>query len=197
MRKKLNADSIEYREVAYSGSLRPDDIGWMEPDRQYVFVPSSGSRAELLRLLPSMLEKRNSMADPDNVRLFGYPEWIILRGDVAQKLHQMNAVIYSRFRVHPDNYRTRHLERRFQEWYGSPMTPTAPMQGTLGYDMGMWILKALTSTPGEDLGEKNFVYHGLQSGFDLINQQAHSGLINESLYFIYFLPDGQIDKVVL
>ncbi|MDE6306237.1 MAG: LysM peptidoglycan-binding domain-containing protein [Muribaculaceae bacterium] len=197
MRKKLTADSIEYHEVAYSGSLRPDDIGWMEPDRQYVFVPSSGSRAELLRLLPSMLEKRNSMADPDNVRLFGYPEWIILRGDVAQKLHQMNAVIYSRFVSDPDNYRTRHLERRFQEWYGSPMTPTAPMQGTLGYDMGMWILKALTSTPGEDLGEKNFVYHGLQSGFDLIRQQAHSGLINESLYFIYFLPDGQIDKVVL
>lgn len=197
MREQLTADGIEFREVEYSGSLRPDDIQWMEPDSQYVFIPSSGLRAELVRLLPAMLEKRNSMSDPDNIRLFGYPEWIILRGDVAQKLHNMNAVIYSRFTSDPDNYRTRSLERRFQDWYGTPMIPTAPMQGSLGYDTGMWIIKALTSTPGENLKDKNFVYHGIQSGFDLVKPQEQSGMFNDSLYFIYFLPDGQIDKVIL
>ena len=197
MRERLAADNIDYREVTYSGSLRDADVAWMEPDGKYVFVPSSGSRAELLRLLPTMLDKRASMAAPDNVRLFGYPEWVILRGDVANKLHQMNAVIYSRFVADSDNYRTRNLERRFQEWYGNAMTPTAPMQGTLGYDTGMWIIKALTSTPGEDLTGKNFVYHGLQSGFDLLQNSDMEGMVNESLYFIYFLPDGELDKIVL
>lgn len=197
MKQRLDTERITYREVVYSGSLRDADVAWMETDGKYVFVPSSGSRAELMRLLPTMLDKRASMSAADNVRLFGYPEWVILRGEVANKLHQMNAVIYSRFVADSDNYRTRRLENRFQEWYGHTMTPTAPMQGTLGYDTGMWIIKALTSTPGEDLADKHFVYHGLQSGFDLIQHPDMKGMVNESLYFIYFLPDGTIDKTVL
>lgn len=197
MKRRLTDEHIDYREVVYAGNLRPADIEWMQPDSQYVFIPSSGMRAELTRILPAMLDKRATMAVPDNVRLFGYPEWVILRGDIAQKLHQMNAVIYSRFVADSENYRTRMLERRFSDWYGTPMTPTAPMQGTLGYDTGMWIIKALTSTPGETLTNKNFVHHGIQSGFDLMHQDDMQGMVNESLYFIYFLPDGQLDKIVL
>jgi LysM repeat protein len=197
LRRRLVENNTEYREVTYSGSLRTTDLEWMDITSKYVFIPSSGARAELQRLLPTLIDKREDMATAENIRIFGYPEWVILRGDIAQKLHKLDAVIYSRFVYDSDDYRTRRLERRFQEWYGTAMTQTAPMQGTLGYDTGSWIIKALSATPGEDISTKNFVYYGLQSGFDLSQPTAESGMINEALYFINFLSNGETEKVVL
>lgn len=187
---RLDHDSIPYRTVDYTGTLSDSDIAWMAPGVRYVVIPTSSSRSVLNAILPALAEKRSGIDAPDELRLFGFPEWIILRGDLQKKLHEMNTTIYSRFVMDADSYRTRNLENRFQQWYGTAMIPTAPMQGTLGYDTGMW---AILTALGKDSGHK-----GLQSGFEPVPVgDGEQGWINNSLYFIHFLPTGTIERTSL
>lgn len=187
---RLDNDGIPYRTIEYTGNLSDADIAWMTPGERYIAIPTSSSRATLNAILPALSEKRTRIDAPEELRLFGFPEWIILRGDLQKKLYEMNTTIYSRFVMDTDNYRTRNLANRFQQWYGTAMIPTAPMQGTLGYDTGMWAI--LTSLGNES------DYKGLQTGFSPVPVgDGEQGWINNSLYFIHFLPSGTIERTSL
>ena len=150
----------------------------MSPDRfpadgRFVFIPASGSREMLTRILTPLIQLRQKASLPDNVRLFGYPEWVIVRGEQARKLHSLDTVIYSRFASDTDSYPTRLLGMRYDDWFGTKMANAVPVYGLLGYDAGRWMLG----------GGRSYV--GLQNSFE-------PGAVNSALYLIYFSPDGQV-----
>ncbi len=150
----------------------------MTPDRfpadgRFVFIPASGSREMLTRILSPLIQLRQNASLPDNVRLFGYPEWVIVRGEQARKLHSLDTVIYSRFASDTDSYPTRLLGMRYDDWFGTKMANAVPVYGLLGYDAGRWMLGGGQS------------YVGLQNSFE-------PGAVNSALYLIYFSPDGQV-----
>lgn len=184
----LTSAGTEYRAIAHNGKLDESQLAWMAPDKRYVFVPTSSSRVVLNSILPAITTKKQEADDAGNVALFGYPEWIIIRGDLLQKLHEAGTTIYSRFVMNPDNYRSRTLESRFRECYGTAMIPTAPMYGTLGFDTGMWIINAAMDP------EKAACYTGIQNGFNLIRKAPDQGYVNNSLFLIDFMPNGLIES---
>lgn len=140
---------------------------------RFVFVPASGSREMLNRILLPLTRVRSRAAVPDNVRLFGYPEWVIVRGEASNRLHELDTVIYSRFASDSDSYPTRLLGLRYDDWFGTKMANAAPVYGLLGYDVGRWMLG----------GGRSYV--GLQNSFE-------PGSVNTALYLIYFSPDRQV-----
>lgn len=185
---ELTAANKEFRAITHNGNLDETQLEWMSPDSRYVFVPASGSRVVLNSILPAILSKKRAAVSSDDVVLFGYPEWIIIRGDLQQKLHEAGTTIYSRFVMNPDNYRSRTLDNNFRQWYGSDMIPTAPMYGTLGYDTGMWIINSVINP------ETASHYTGIQNGFHIAPCNSGQGYVNRSLFFINFMPNGLIES---
>ncbi len=185
---ELTAANKEYRAITHNGNLDETQLEWMSPDARYVFVPASASRVVLNSILPAILSKKRAAVSSDDVVLFGYPEWIIIRGDLQQKLHEAGTTIYSRFVMNPDNYRSRTLDNNFRQWYGSDMIPTAPMYGTLGYDTGLWIINSVTKP------ETASHYTGIQNGFNIGRCDSGQGYVNRSLFFINFMPNGLIES---
>lgn len=171
---EMDAKGIDYETMEFSGDLTGEMLAErFTPGQRYVFVPTAGSREMLARILNPLTELRSGALIPDDVRLFGYPEWIIVRGEQARKLHGLHTAIYSRFATDSDSYPVRRVGMRYEDWYGSKMSNAAPVYGLLGYDAGLWMLGN-----GED-------YSGLQNSFT-------AGDVNSALYFIYFSPDGKM-----
>lgn len=172
---RLDRLGRRYETVDFAGDLDEKILSpeHFPADERFIFVPASGSREMMTRILVPLIDLRGRADVPDNIRLFGYPEWIIVRGEQARKLHELDTAIYSRFATDTDSYPTRLLGMRYEDWFGSKMANAAPVYGMLGYDTGRWML-----ADGQS-------YTGLQNSFE-------PGSVNTALYFVYFAPDGKI-----
>ncbi len=174
LRLRLTAAGISFEELEFTGELSDAALSMkLNPGTRYVFVPDAASREMLTRILDPLAEARSRALLPDDVRLFGYPEWIILRGEQARKLHALHTAIYSRFASDSDSYPTRRVGLAYEDLFGMKMANAVPVYGLLGFDAGRWML-----------GE-NESYVGLQNSFV-------PGSVNSALYFVYFSPDGHI-----
>ena len=105
---------------------------------------------------------------------------------MEEKLHRLNTVIYSRFSADMDNYPTRRVMLRYTDWYGRSMNNTAPVYGLLGYDVMQWMF----CTADSDISA---LFNGLQSAISVSCPSASGdcGMVNSSLDFMYFLPNGK------
>jgi len=178
---------IPYEQIDYAGKLTPADLESL-PERDYIVLPTSSSREALLKILPSLTEfaDRNTSAD---VRLFGYPEWVVLRGDIKDKLHKLNAIVYSRFSTDLDGADVTAVNRAYAKWYGSEPDRSLPDTMLLGFDTLAWILHATANGIAEP-------YTGLQNSFH-ITELPDAGDVNEALYFINFTRSGRVDAQTL
>lgn len=191
---ELNARGVKWKEIKYDNKLRPGDLSSLEPSgTQYIFVPISGKQAEANRFMPGLIEWRDAKSDtdPGRVRVFGYPEWVTFRGETFQNMHELGAVVYSRFNANPTSWRGRVLDGKFKRFYGSAMEQETPRQGAMGFDGGMYLIKALS-----DNAPSSFVYDGVQNPFDFVKVPG-GGWRNDALYLINYRPGGLIEETKL
>lgn len=193
----LDTHGTAYTDIEFADFLSADDLGSLDPTASYLFIPQSGAQSEFTKIINALRKLRDDSADPERIKLFGYPEWITFRGDAQDRLHKMNATIYSRFYVDNHSFRTKDLDEKFRHWYGKPMLKAMPTQGTLGFDTGMFLIKSLGDNKGQLGDNATWRYDGVQSGFHLVKPTDDGGLINEALYFITFRPSGLIEKVFI
>lgn len=193
----LDTHGTAYTDIEFADFLSADDLAGLDPSTSYLFIPQSGAQSEFTKIINALRKLRDDSADPERIKLFGYPEWIIFRGDAQDRLHKMNATIYSRFYVDNHSFRTKDLDEKFRHWYGKPMLKAMPTQGTLGFDTGMFLIKSLGDNKGQLGDNATWRYDGVQSGFHLVKPTDDGGLINEALYFITFRPSGLIEKVFI
>lgn len=179
---ELVHSGVPFEKIDYSGKLSMQDLESL-PARDYVIVPTSGSREALMKILPALNDL--SQANPSmELRLFGYPEWVVLRGEIKENLHRLNALVYSRFSIDLDGSDVAAVNEAYAKWYGTEPVPSFPDTMLLGFDAMAWILHASTNgieTP----------YRGLQNSFT-IREVPDGGDVNGALYFITFEPDGLI-----
>lgn len=179
----LVRNGIPYEQIDYSGKLQIEQLTAL-PSRDYVIVPTSGSREALMKVLPTLTEFAE--ANPANdVRLFGYPEWVVLRGDIKDKLHKLGATVYSRFSTDLDGEDVATVNGEYKHWYGEEPQPSLPDVMLLGYDTIAWILNS--AEKGRDVP-----YVGLQNSFKVTNLED-AGSVNDALYFITFTRTGRVD----
>lgn len=194
LRLDFERHGTPFEEIRYTGPLRPEDLGKLDPAGRYAFIPNSSGQADLNRILPALIEYRLTMTDPDPMRLYGYPEWTTFRGETLHNMHAVNTYVYSRFFTSPDDPWARNVEQAFERWYGTPMAAAVPRQGLLGFDTGMFLIKAL------EAGMKPAdapVYRGVQNAFRFVRPAGIEGYVNDDLYFVNFRPSGITDRISL
>lgn len=183
----LVGHGIPYEQIDYTGKLTAENLATIQAGRQYVVVPTSHSREALLRILPALTEAAANV-NPD-INLFGYPEWVVLRGDIKDKLHKLNTTVYSRFSTDLDGADADAVRESYARWYGTPMEHTAPITSLLGYDVARWLM-SITDDSGADMP-----YEGIQTSFKLKDAPYDGGgRYNNALYLINFSPSGTINS---
>jgi len=174
---------IPYEQINYSGKLTAEDLHSLE-SRNYVCIPTSATREALMKVLPALLELAE--ANPaTGVEMMGYPEWVVLRGEIKEKLHQLNTTVYSRFSTDLDGADVAAVNRQYAKWYGEEPQPSLPDVMLLGYDTISWLLN----------GSENH-YVGLQNSFKIV-ELDDAGQVNEGLYLINFTRTGRVDARAL
>lgn len=183
---KLVTSGIPYEKIDYTGKLTEQDLAQLPAGKDYLFIPTSHSREALMRILPALEDFK---AMNSSATLFGYPEWIVLQGDIKDRLHKLNTTIYSRFAADPasDKYKT--VAAAYEETYGAPLERSIPNQALLGFDAASWILRAAEAGAEEP-------YTGVQNSFKF-KEIDGGGFENTSLYFITFAPEGAIEVTLL
>lgn len=196
LRSELSSRNLPFTEIHYSGYLKESDLAQLEHDNRYIFVPASGTQTEFSHIIGALKTYRENLLNYNNVRLFGYPEWITFRSDMLENLHTMNSTIYSRFFNDDSSYRSRDFAELYKRWYGSPMMSAIPVQGILGFDTGFYIINAI-HRDNNGLNNSHYSYDGIQSGYHFSKPAESEGVINDRLYFINFRPSGVIEKLPL
>lgn len=178
---------IPWETIDYSGKLTSEQISGL-PKNDYIFVPTSSSREALLKVIPALIEFHNATPESE-ARLFGYPEWVVLRGDIKENLHRLNATVYSRFSTDLDGSDVEAVNTAYTKWFGSEPAPSFPDTMLLGFDTMAWIVS--TAANGLDAP-----YRGFQNAFT-ISEVQNGGDVNTALYFITFGVDGHVTAETL
>lgn len=187
---ELTAQGIPFKEVVYGGSLAADQLrDDFDDTQELVVVPVQMSQRDLNKLLTTLLEVREER--PADVTLFGYPEWITYRGETKENLHKLSTTYYSRFIDDPDDRYTKRVTDAYRQWYGSEMGSSVPRPGVMGFDVGIFLLRALKAGHGS-FDTATPTYQGVQNGFKLSRADG-GGWYNDRIYFVNLRPTGTID----
>ena len=179
----LVKSGIPYEQIDYSGKLTAEDLQALPP-RNYVCIPTSATREALMKVLPALLDLAE--ANPEiGVEMLGYPEWVVIRGEIKEKLHKLNATVYSRFSTDLDGADVAAVNREYTKWYGEEPQQSLPDVMLLGYDTVMWLLNGVENP-----------YIGLQNAFKIV-ELDDAGQVNEGLYLINFARSGRVDARTL
>ncbi len=184
LKTRLSNASVQYREIIYKSVLTDEDLSTLSPDSAYVFVPLASSRSEFFKIEPSLKEFKDASSRRSDVVVFGYPEWLTFRGELAEKLGDLDVMVYSRFFEDESADEYVGVAEKFKEVYGTPMLDVVPSQGLLGYDTGMFLLRTLPLCGGDFHAYKEY-HPGLQTSF-LLDDSSTRGLVNTSLLLIRF-----------
>lgn len=194
LKQRLDSDSTEYREITFRNLLSHRDLDTLAMERNYVFVPISGSRAEFAKISEAIRRFGDSRPQ-QSVRLFGYPDWIVFRGEYFNRLGELEATIYTRFYADMKNADVESFAQLFRHTYGTEMLDAAPVQGLLGFDTGMYLLSALKEY-GKEFADNLGPYNGLQSVMNF-HQSPGRGEVNDALLIVTFAPDGSTIKTTI
>ena len=194
LKEQLDKNEVAYTNITFRNLLNHRDLDTLATDRNYVFVPISGSRAEFAKISEAI--SRFGEARPENsIRIFGYPDWITFRGEYLTRLGNMEATIYTRFYADKNDPETRLVEERYKELYGQEMMDAAPVQGLLGFDTGIYLID-LIKEYGKDFADNLESFRGLQSVMNFTSKNDE-GYVNDALLIVTFTPRGHALKTVI
>lgn len=190
LRSELKSKGIKSREIVYQNFLSPDNLeGFNVVDSAYVFIPLSGTRTDFNKIAPSLKALKSQASDPENVSLFGYPEWIMFRNEQLAMLQDLNTRIYTRYFPLTESPVADMLKAEYQKYYGAQMLESVPSPGILGYDTAIFLIKSLRNNEGDfEIGFMD--YDGVQTGFSMIRPEGVNGYVNDNLYFVDFRNGG-------
>ncbi|MCC8114389.1 MAG: LysM peptidoglycan-binding domain-containing protein [Bacteroidales bacterium] len=187
---------VEPIDIEFDDALTERDLDVLEPELKYVFLYKSGSQSAFNRAALTLLNVISEEGYNGRFGVFGYPDWTMFRNESLAHLHQLGAVIYSRFDFGADSAGMKELQDKFQRWYGQAMLEAFPSQGALGYDVGAFLLSTLQQGSFKEQLEDGAVFQGVQSTFNLV-QDNSKGYVNNALYIIQYRPDGSYTVKVL
>lgn len=161
---------------------------FMDPGTKYVFVPTSGGKNLLAKIVKALKKAKTDRFDCELI-LFGHPEYSLYLRDFQEDLMAIDTYIYARF-FNSRGYRYREIERRYNDWFGETMFYTAPTMGLLGFDVAQYLVTKLSANKVFADDEKQ--YDGIQTNFKFQRISNWSGFINNSVDIIHFAPDHTI-----
>lgn len=159
-------------------------------DRLNIIVPDDDSELRL-ELMSQPLKLFAGVYPDYQISLFGYPTWQTLASNTL--LYQFNATFYSVYYANLTSPAVKKFQTNFQHWYSRNLIATFPKYGMLGYDTGMYFVQLLDAF-GIAIGKNinNINYSGIQTNFMFEPVGAKGGFINNSLFFVEYMPDRNV-----
>jgi hypothetical protein len=194
LRTRAAASGRDIVEIKYTGTLKASDLSALTEGSSYIFVPASGTQTEFSRVIATLKEHKESLIDFNQARLFGYPEWITFRTETLENMRYMNTTIYSRFYNDDSSLRSKSFAADYSRWYGVSLMNAIPVQGILGFDTGMYLIRAINDNASFS---STTSYQGVQSDFHFESDGNNAGMVNKALYLINFRPSGITEKISL
>lgn len=194
---ELSTLGITPETIKFDGHLSYEEVGEnLIPSGNYVILPMSGSVGAFNKFCTSLAKyiEEDLAAGGGSAVVFGYPEWAAFKGRPLEQLAKLNAVYYSRFNVDDKSQRYKDADEMFKQWYGAGMLAGFPIQALQGYDLIEYLLATMKFT-GSNL-KKAREYEGVQAAYRLVTPNGKQGIINDALYIISVLPDGNISAEV-
>ena len=167
----------------------------LRPDRENIFVPTSGSNVALIKLLPHLtVTVRQNPEVP--VHLFGYPEWQTYTKDHLEAFFELDTYFYSSFYTNNLLPSAAEFTRNYRHWFAKDMEERYPKYGMLGFDTGYYFLKGLAqygTTFEENLNRLNVT--SIQTGFKFQRVNNWGGFINRKVFFVHFTKNYELIKL--
>lgn len=194
LKKALSDEGEKYHEIEFKDKLSLATLSQLPDSVNYAFIPVSSSISELNRFVSAINNFKEGRLS-SNISLFGYPEWLIARGETLEALHEINSYIFSRFYSVDNDFAMNELKSRFRQWYGVGIADKIPRQGVYGFDTGMFLIRTLNNNNG-DFSRLPMSYYGNQNSFDFIKENG-GGFVNDELYIINFAPGNIYFKFLI
>lgn len=195
LKSQLSSKGRKYQELTFNDNLSSEDLSKLSSQYKYAFIPTTSNTEELDRIVHAIGGYKDLRSNLGDVSLWGYAEWLKLRGSKLEKLHELNTTVFSRFFSDTDDPADEKLKAMFLKWYGQPMMDGVPSQATFGFDTAMYLLRAL-SLNGGNFDRPTPQYTGIQNTFDFSKVDG-GGYLNDEMYMINFAPSGATLKTGL
>ena len=187
-RAHIAARGISYSSITVTGELSYDRLSReMNPGTRYVFIPSSGSKNLLKKVVRALKQAKQERFDCDMVML-GYPEYVLYLKDYQDDLQTIDTYMFSRF-FNAKGFRTRDFDTLYRRWFGGETLTAYPNMGLLGYDTAMFIVQAFNETGSMGTAP---LHKGIQTSFRFERQNNWGGYVNQAFDIVHFTTDHTI-----
>ena len=196
MKSELKDNSIKYKQIRLTNEVTPETvIAAMDTLSENIFIPLSGERTTLTKLLPNLTMVRREHPN-FNMQLFGYPEWQTYTQDFLANFYELDTYFYSSFYTNNLFPAAINFTRNYRRWYSKDMANSYPKYGMLGFDIGYFFLRGLSQWGNklEDNLNKGGVT-AIQTGFKFERVNNWGGFINRKVFFVHFSKNYELIKL--
>lgn len=167
----------------------------LRPDRENIFIPTSGSNMTLIKVLPQLTLLVRDQPE-SRIHLFGYPEWQTYTKDHLEAFFELDTYFYSSFYTNNLLPAAINFTKNYRKWYGKEMDERYPKFGMLGFDTGYFFLKGL-SRYGSDFEQSmpGMSLTPIQTGFKFQRANNWGGFINKKVFFVRFTKNYELIKL--
>lgn len=196
MKEELKGNNVKFKQIRLSNEVTPEKvIAAMDTLSGNIFIPLSGEKSALTKLLPNLTLVRREHPK-FNMHLFGYPEWQTYTQDFLSSFYEMDTYFYSSFYTNNLFPAAISFTRDYRRWYSKDMANTYPKYGMLGFDIGYFFLRGLSQWGDkleENLNKINVT--SIQTGFKFERVNNWGGFINRKVFFVHFSKDYELIKL--
>ncbi|MBR1651986.1 MAG: ABC transporter substrate-binding protein [Alloprevotella sp.] len=193
LRSRLQARGYSVTEFSYEAPLEQMRSAASDK-RPTVVIPDAGDADALSKVLAKM-EGFKKFYPQYDLRLFGYEAWLNnLEPAVANRLHAANAYVPTGSYCNLYDPVTLAFNEAYVRAYGEEPLNVTPRMGLLGYDVALHMLTGIAAY-GADFCTQSSEAPLLQTQLRFQRVEQGGGLVSNSLFFIHFRTDGQIERL--
>ena len=193
MKSELKDNSIKYKQIRLTNEVTPETvIAAMDTLSENIFIPLSGERTTLTKLLPNLTMVRREHPN-FNMQLFGYPEWQTFAGKYDTFLSKYRCQFYSTFFSNDNTERLKRFNSTFRRWFNQEQYNSLPRYGELGYDIGAYFIKGIKEFSDQFCTNlHNFSYQSMEFPFNFERKNHGSGYQHKSILFVTYRSNGSV-----
>lgn len=197
LKMELSQQNIAYKELTHSGLFVENISALCSLEKPTLIIPSSASSLALSKIMSPLRTLKQS--NPEfGLTLFGYPEWQTYTNDYLEDFYALNTYIYSYFYANNLSSEVKNFYQYYKKWYSKNLIATYPKYGMLGFDTGLYFLKAMhTQGINFEKNINNADSENIQTGFFFERVNNWGGFINTNLFIVHFKPDYTVTKTAV
>lgn len=166
-----------------------------KPDGKFLFYGYPVKKEDIIELTEVVggIREKYPMAD---IATLGRPNWIVFDESLAEKFHDANVAIPSRFFYDEESPETQIFNRHYKYLFDREPSKSYPTYAAVGYDCSLYFIPQFVATNG-DINRFDRSDRGSQNEYELYRPANWSGLLNPIVYLVRFTPYGTIEKNIV